>query len=223
MTQRDVESFADFLQYYAHSYVRSRSDPKVMYYVHGNADPLRLRAYVNVFKDGERHGEGMYIPEAKINEDFVWGLPLIGMTVLDERQLVFLYYRTARNGGRGFASSRVLSYSFNGHVLRQHGLKPAPIRFDQAKHAWAAITQKHATLEYAYKDLTSKRPTQLAHALTYKFGIHLTEEEHPILCYKTNEVGEVLGPNHVRLQSKHRELKELMQRVISRNIEVEVV
>lgn len=222
MTQRDVESFADFLQYYEGKYVKSRTDPSVMYYIVGPVDRMRQSAVVTTYKDAVLQGKEAWT-EAKVWESMTWGLPLIGMTVFNDRELTYLYYRTSRNGGRGFGADRVLLHSFNGWSLAQHGVEVlAKDDMLSYKIAWRCLNKDHVPLDLAFADLNSAKPTRLAYALSYKFGVHLSAKPHPILCYKMHEIGEVLSPSKVRLAEKHTEYKDLVLRVLNPKMEVEI-
>lgn len=221
--QRDVESFADFLQYYTNSFVKSRVDANAMYYVAGPSDAYKRAVLVSTYKDGVIVKNNISMTEIAVNEVFEWGLPSIGMTVYDDKELVYLYYRTNRKGNRGFASNRILMQSFNGYILQQNGL-PVKKResLNEAEHVWQALNQRHLTLDTAWKDLTSKLPKKLAYAVTSRFGVHLTEQEYPVLCYKMHTIGEVLGPSKVRLQEKHREYTDVVRRVLNPKMEIEI-
>lgn len=225
MTQRDVESFADFNQYYQRGYVLDRTDPEKMYYVNGAVDhqrPLR-RIMMTSYKNGVvSEGEGLY------TENQVWplvqfGLPNIGMTVFDNQELTYLYYRTARNGVRGFNISRVLMHTFNGFNLQSYGLK----RFDKRSltsplNAWNALRPKYTPLADAWKDLSSDSPGAIAYALSSKFGVYLSHKEYPTLCYKMFEIGDVIGPNKVRLYTRHAEYREPIRRILNQDMEIEI-
>jgi hypothetical protein len=231
MSQRDVESFADVIQYYTGNYVLSRVDPTLMYCVYGQGLSAKS-AYVYVYKNGKRLGDGPEnMTETDINKSFQWGLPSIGMSVFDDKELVYLYYKTARTGDRGFSigerhrnDGRVLSYSFNGSKLRSAGLPAtASEQLREAAGAWHALTQQRHSLDVAWKDLTSKLPKRLAYALSYKFGVYLTDAEYPVLCYKLQEIGDVCAANKVRIYAKDKEYTDLVRRVLNPKMEIEVV
>lgn len=221
---RDVENFADFVQYYRHNYVRSRQDPEVMFLVNGPTDAVRpvRRLTMTVYRNGVYQGEEIY------TEDQVWdqvqfGLPTIGMTVINGQELFYLYYRTNRSGNRGFGMNRVRAHSFNGHSLRTFGLR----RFDTSKlgyadNAWTALKPTHVSLEEAWNALNEDVPGALAYALSHKFGVYLGPKDHLRLCYKMFEIGDVLSPTKIRLAERFVEYREAIRRTINSDLEIEV-
>lgn len=223
MTQRDVESFADFVQYYQHKFVRSQNDPNLMYYVNGPVDvgrPAR-RVMMTSYRGGVSAGESMYT-EPQVWEAVQFGLPSIGMTVFNDQELMYLYYRTSRNGGRGFGIDRVIQHSFNGYNLQGYGLpKFRNADIVQAENAWKAINPQYVTLEEAWKDFQDG-PNKLAYALSRVFGVYMSHKEHPTLCYRTLEIGDVLGPNKIALYSKQAEYRDPIRRVLNPEMEIEI-
>jgi len=219
---RDVESFADLLQYYTHGYVLSRRDPTTMYYVAGPGDGVKKTAVIVIYKNGKTLTENAYMTEPQVNDVFSWGLPTIGMTVFNDRELAYLYYKTSRNGTRGFNVERVVFHSFNGYVLLQNNL--SAITRDslvESTYVWQALTQEHTPLGVVWEDLTSKKPNKLAYSLSLRFGVHLTEQEYPVLCYKMYTIGEVLGPAKVRINGPYKEMAESIRRSVNPQMEVE--
>ncbi len=222
MAERDVESFSDFIQYYSNHYVRSAKDPHVMYLVHGPADMARHAATVTKYTDGRR-AEGMVLTQAQVWDEMQWGLPPIGMTVYNDAELMYLYYRTARNGGRGYARDRIVNRSFNSYILTQHGV-PVVTNEDLSDpvHAWLAMTPRHVSLAEAWEGMQGELPKRLAYSLSYKFGVYLSHKEHPVLCYKMYELGDVLGPNKLRLRELGLDYVDVIRRTLNPQMEIEV-
>lgn len=223
MVQRDVESFADFIQYYQHKFVLSRNDPTLMFYVNGPVDAGRpaRRVLMTAYKGGKSSGEDMFT-EPQVWDAVQFGLPMIGMTVFNDQELTYLYYRTSRNGGRGFGSDRVVQHSFNGYNLQGYGLtKFRQTELVEAKNAWQAINPQYASLAEAWKDF-QEGPSKLAYALSRVFGVYLSHKQHPTLCYRMQEIGDVLGPNKVRLYQKQAEYRDPIRRVLNPEMEIEI-
>lgn len=218
---RDVESFGDFCQYYNHRFFKSRRDQNKIYYLNGkiNQTTVSLAVYV----EGKLVKDGELMTAEQIWDDMQFGLPLIGMTERNN-ELLYLYYRTNRHGARGYDSNRILTHSHNSWVLSRYGL-PVHRREDinTPGFACAALTQRHKTLYEAWRDFTSPKPNKLAYALSYRFGVHLCEDEYPKLCYKIHDIGEVTGPWNVRLNKQYAEYKDVILRVLNRNMEIQIV
>lgn len=222
----DVASFADFIQYYQDHYVLSRTNPNLMYYIAGAdggrrniATRVRVVPYVN----GVR-GDDMSMSEAQVMAEMNWGLPQIGMTVVQD-ELLYMYYRTARNGGRGYDPLRVLSHSFNGHILSANNLEVLTLgRPPLPATVWATLKPKWVSLAEAMDDFnsTSAPPNKIAYALSWQFGVYLSHKEHPTLCYKMLEIGDVIDPNSVQLYPKYSEYKDLIRRVLNPELEITV-
>lgn len=224
MITKDVESFADFLQYYSHRFVLAKNDPALMYFVDGPADHHRpaRRAYMTAYRNGDNPVQDIY-NEEQLFSRIQFGLPSIGMTVFNDRELIYLYYRTTRAGSRGFGGDRISQHSFNGWNLQNYGLgKFNPADLSRAWAAWGALNPKHVTLEAAWKDLNSAEPNALAYSLNSRFGVYLSHKEEPRLCYKMLEIGDVLGPNKVRLDSRQAEYRELIRRTLNPDMEIEI-
>jgi hypothetical protein len=223
MVQRDVESFADFIQYYQHKFVRSRNDPALMFYVNGPMDRERpnRRLMMTGYRNGLPAGEDMYT-EQQVWDAVQFGLPSIGMTVVNDQELLYLYYRTSRNGGRGFGVDRVIQHSFNGLTLQGYGLaKFRPADLVQPPNAWRALEPGYVTLTKAWEDFQTG-PDKLAYALSRVFGVYLSHKDHPTLCYRTTEIGDVLGPNKVSLYKKQAEYLDPIRRVLNPEMEIEI-
>jgi hypothetical protein len=191
-----------------------------MYFIHGPSDGGRTRASVT------RYRNAVYEKELIMKQDDMFavtqfGLPLIGMTVFNDQELMYLYYKPSRNGGRGFYKERTIAHSFNSTLLTKHGMRTVLGELDSAPVVWQALKPKYATLADAWKDF-QEGPDKLAYALTRVFGVHLSDTEHPKLCYRVHEIGDVLGPNKVRLLKKHSEYADPMRRVLDPKMEIEV-
>lgn len=218
---KDVESFADFIQYYQSHYVLSSKDPELMYFVAGNPDGIRSRVMMTGYRNGRDVGTDVHL-EQSVYDNVQFGLPEIGMTVFNDQELIYLHYRTARNGSRGFSRERVVQCTHNGAMLRKHGLQPFnPYELANAEHAWRSLRPTYNTLKDAWDDFESG-PKSLAYALSRVFGVYMSAKEHPTLCYRMYEIGDVLGPNKVRLYNKHAEYADPIRRVLDRNMEIEI-
>lgn len=221
--RQDVENFADFRQYYQGRWVPGR-ELGLIYYVGGPVDNTRnvFTAYVNGVAQDE-----VVLGEKEIFSKIQFGLPRIGMLAYQD-ELLYLYYRTSRNGSRGLGFDRVVTHSFNHADLQIHGLVSTRTllagRNATGALAHAVLWSKsyHQSLEHAYADLTAKRPLSIAYALAYQFGVYLRAYGTPVLCYRTHEIGEVLGPNAVKLYSRFVEYADLVKRHLGARLEVTI-
>jgi hypothetical protein len=218
-TQRDVESFHDFLQYYQHHYVLSQKDENVMFKVAGAVDARQI--LMTPYRQGRTQGDGFYT-EAQVYDAIQFGLPMIGMTAFNDQELMYLYYKPSRNGGRGFYVDRVVQHSFNGAKLSKHGLVRMRGRdLEQPEKVWNALKPTYVSLPKAWEDFQTG-PDSLAYALNRSFGVYLSEKEHPTLCYRSHEIGDVLGPNKVKLFKGRAEYADPIRRGINADMEIEI-
>lgn len=219
MNTRDVESFRDFLQYYQHHFVLSQKDEDVMYKVVGAID--ERQTMMAQYRRGQLRGDAYYT-EAQVYDAIQFGLPMIGMTAFNDQELMYLYYRPSRNGGRGFYMDRVVQHSFNGTSIAKHGLARMRSRdLEQPTNVWAALKPTYVSLPKAWEDFQTG-PESLAYALNRSFGVYLSEKDHPTLCYRSHEIGDVLGPNKVRLFKGCAEYADPIRRGINAEMEIEI-
>ncbi len=218
---RDVESFADFGQYYLGHFVLSAKDDSEMFYVNGWSGHTKQRIHMTSYKNGELVDDATTYTEAQVWGLVKFGLPDIGMTVIGD-ELLYLYYKTTRNGGRGFDPGRIVQCTHNGFELKRYGLaRIAPKDIMFPKNAWAALRPKYVNLRDAWEDY-STGPVCLAYPLSRMFGVYMSSNPHATLCYRMHEIGDVLGPNSVRLHKRHAEYVDAVRRVFGKDLEISV-
>lgn len=194
--RQDVESFADFCQYYTDHFVKDR-DPNIIYYVAGalNDRTVRMQRYSH----GRKTPDHVDMSWDTILNTVLFGLPRIG-TIVYKNELLYLYYRADRNGGRGYDPRRISYTSFNSWLLLNHNYPTFQADTLYEPHfAYLATRNAHTPWAEAAADLLGESPKTPAYALSYNFGLYLGSAKHPTLTYKSTTVGEVLELNLIKL------------------------
>jgi len=218
--RQDVESFEDFIQYYSLRFVKSRTHGE-MFYIRGR--DVGQTVLTDKYVHGRLAQQGFRIPWSQIPSMVYFGLPRLG-TVAYNHELLFLYYRPRRHGGRGYDSARIRFSSFNGRDLKALGLPT----FDKNLLTYApfvhlSMIHNHTPWGKATDELFSDNPKTPVYALSFNFGIFLpASKEYPVLTYKTSEIGDVVSPSLIRLKPKYSEHDALVERVVPSTVEIRV-
>lgn len=215
----DVEDYDDFIQYYRGHLVRGREEG-FLYHVSDRGEDGNT-VIMNVYKDGrlqERHKQFHFREVQKL---IYFGIPRLGMVVVND-MLGFLSYDVARQGGRGFDPSRVqvTTYGTWGWERASGRFFPAGAELSRGEIASQVLFPKRVDWERAHVDLLNDTPTRPAYALTWNFGIYLDSGfVHPLLVYKDRQVGELVGYNRVKLAAQYGDLRDLIGRAVSHDIQ----
>jgi hypothetical protein len=212
----DVESFDDFIQYYTEHFVKSRVDPDILYMVGGRYE--HEVATMAMYTSG-RLTRNVIMTWEMIKNTVLFGIPRLG-TIVYKNELLYLYYQTTRNGGRGFDPRRIGYLSFNGWYLTKRNYPT--FTTDLMYHApfvHNAVRQGHTPWDEAQTDLLSTTPKFPAYALSYNFGAYLGDSEFPSLTYKSKSIGVILRANTIQLHKWAAEYRTTIHRTLNKEIE----
>lgn len=194
--RQDVESFGDFCQYYTGSFVKGRQ-PDELFYIDAKLDDRHVVCTRYV------HGRKQDTPTIswdQLQTLILFGLPRTGMVAFKD-ELLFFYYRTTRNGSRGYDPERIAYRSFNEWDLRSVSRDTVSLTtLRNAVFVHNLLRHSHVAWSEAVADLLSEKPKSLAVALSYNFGAYIPRNfQNPILCYKSDRIGSIVGPNTIQL------------------------
>lgn len=214
----DVESFADFIQYYRHSYVKARTDHNTLYLVSGAAGPesVQLVKYVS-----GREVDSIVRSWADVQNMVMFGLPRLGVVAF-KHELSFLYYRTVRNGSRGYNSTRIVKFSFNEADLATEGLRvETPFRalLDHPPYIHMALRREWSSWSEAASSLLAETPRDIAYALSFNFGAYLPSDGAPKLTYKDQVIGDIQSLTKVNLNESSKVYAPMIRTWISSSLE----
>lgn len=213
--RQDVESFNDFLQYYAGHYVKGRQPEQIFRIVVAHT---ATSAIIEEFQGGKRIKSEVMTWDM-IKNCILFGVPRLGMVTLNN-ELLFLYYKAARAGGRGYDPARINFTAFNSWTLARTGQQTfTRASLSEGGVASRAMFSEHTPWDVAVKDVLAPKINRPAYALSYNFGVYLQGEYlNPILCYKTTAIGEILDVRTVRLTTTARIYGDLIRRTLGERI-----
>ncbi len=193
----DVESGADFVQYYGSRYLKGK-DGRVYWCTHPAQRGLRN---INSVEFQVSHpNENSWVRETLKFEELpnrlFFGLPKLGCLVLGD-ELLYLSYWPTRDGGRGLDLNRIQMTSFNSFDLQREGIKVFSLenyqrllRPDKVK---ALLFPEYTPLSEVSEAIANPLE-RLAFALDYNFGVFLSsQDESPVLTYKHRRCGSLVN------------------------------
>lgn len=209
----DVESFDDFCQYYTGRFVKDRNSADTIYRVVGKAsDTLCLFERYN---HGRKSSDTVQWSWPQVQDCVLFGLPRLGAVVY-KNELLYLYYRADRNGGRGYDPRRIDMVSFNSWLLRKSSHAVVNMdTLDSPPFAYLATRNIHTTWNEAVSDLLGDKPIKAAYALSYNFGAFLGENVKPSLTYKNDVVGHIEDRDTAVLTPAFSRYEDILRRTLN--------
>lgn len=198
----DVTTPADFLKYYSEAFVKSKTEERGVYYVVGHDNISISVRSVNA--------EGAFsdlrsLKFSTLENEIYFGLPPLGMVVYRDL-LLFLAQNFKRSGARGLSRYRGNLYTlstdtplYSEYFAQFHGAPSMQLMAFDGNFArevlWPEYT--HSFQAAAELCLAGKKA---ACAIDRNFGLYLSDSlRYPILCYKTEKIGEIRDPSTVGL------------------------
>jgi hypothetical protein len=218
----DVDSIADFAQYYGESLCKGREHGEIFKLINSGREngPITFTRYVN----GKNSGNVAVATLQDLPKYISFGLPKLGMVAF-KNELLFFYNTTERSGRRGICPSRILFRSHNSADIVAAGME----YFDRALIskpgvAYKIVYPEYTDLKTAVLHLYVETPPKIAYALSRSVGVYLDSETGITVCYKDTKVGtaKINGiTTIIVLNKQHAGLRDQIIRELNCTVEVD--